>query len=89
MSYIPTRDSFDLSTRDESRLYGLAETIDDQAVVAYHSDECGCRAGEAAIADCTTGAACYSPSVVEVLAHLHTLGVLDLAAAEKSLKATT
>jgi hypothetical protein len=85
MGYIPTRDRFELSAYTESRIWDLAEKVDTKAVRAYHDDECNCAPGRGDIDKCLTGANGYGTYAAEVLAHLYSLGVLSLDAAENAL----
>ncbi len=45
MSYIPLRDSFDLTEESQAAIIALAERIDDEARAELHKDSCGCLGG--------------------------------------------
>lgn len=77
MSYIPTRDRFDLPDDVTTRLFDLAERIEADAVLAYHRAECGCEEGTEDVQQCKYRAYGYGVSVLEALAALHVAGALD------------
>lgn len=45
MSWIPLRDSFDLTEQEQGDIFGLSERIDSEARAESHKDSCGCDAG--------------------------------------------
>lgn len=81
MSYIPVRDRFHLDDDTIERLFNLAERIETDAVLDYHTDECGCAEGIADVSQCRYGAQTYGVGVLETLAALHAIGALDAKAA--------
>jgi hypothetical protein len=45
VSYIPLRDTFDLTQGTQGLIFALTERIDAEAQAELHKDQCGCDAG--------------------------------------------